>query len=47
MLKGKHLTLLKPNNEELARILTKVAKQICSILFCNPVSRFTLILTKI
>ena len=49
MLKVKNLTLLTQKNEKKAGILTTVAKQIelCSIFFCNLVSRFGLILTKI
>ena len=45
----KNLTLLSKKNEKKAGILTTVAKKIelCSIFFCNLVSRFGLILTKI
>ena len=43
MLKVKNLTLL---SQKKAGILTTVAKEICSI-FCNLVSHFGLILTKI
>ena len=48
MLKVKHLTLFKPKNWKKMGIFTKVARKIeLSILFCNLVSRFSLILTKI
>ena len=49
MLKVKHLTHFKPKNSKKARIFTKVARKIelWSIFFCNLVSRFSLILTKI
>ena len=49
MLKVKYLTLFKQNFFKKAGILTKVARKIelCSIFFCNPVSRFSLILIKI
>ena len=49
MLKVKYLTLFKQKNWKKAGILTKVARKIelCSIFFCNPVSRFSLILIKI
>ena len=49
MLKVKHVTLYKPKNWKKAGIFTKVARKIelCSISFCNLVSRFSLILTKI
>ena len=50
MLNVKNFTLLSPpKKEKKAGILTTVAKKIelCSILFCNLVSRFGLILTKI
>ena len=48
MLNVKYLTLFKQKNWKKAGILTKVARkiQLCWI-FCNPVSRFSLILTKI
>ena len=48
MLKVKYLTLFKQKILKKAGIFTKVARKIelCSI-FCNPVSRFSLILTKI
>ena len=48
MLKVKNLTLLSPQKIKKAGILTTVAKKIelCSILFCNLVSRFGLMLTK-
>ena len=47
MLKVKNLTLLKQKKEK-AGILTKVQKKNRALLdfFCNPVSRFSLILTK-
>ena len=49
MLKVKHLTLFKPKNWKKAGIFTKVARKIelSSIFFCNLVSRFILIITKI
>ena len=49
VLKVKNLTHLSQKNEKKAGILTTVARKIelCSILFCNLVSRFGLILTKI
>ena len=50
MLKVKNLThLSKKKNEKKAGILTTVARKIelCSIFFCNLVSRFDFILTKI
>ena len=48
MLKVKNLTLLSQKNEKKAGILTTVAKKSSSArFFCNLVSRFGLILTKI
>ena len=49
MLKVKNLTHLTKKKWKKAGILTTVAKKIelCSIFFCNLVSRFGLILTKI
>ena len=46
MLKVKHLTLFKPKKWKKAGIFTKAAKKIENF-FCNLVSRFSLILTKI
>ena len=48
MLKVKHLTLFKPKNWKKAGIFTKVARKSSSArFFCNLVSRFSFILTKI